>query len=56
MRFSIHFDVDLDEFNQLLQIGYLNLGGQPTLPHPPAPPSAPLQQHSIIMDFPEPPF
>jgi hypothetical protein len=55
MRFSIHFDADSDEFNQLVQIGYLNLGGQPALPQPPAPPSAPLQPHPSIMDFPEPP-
>jgi hypothetical protein len=27
MRFSIHFDVDSEEFNQLVQTGYLNLGG-----------------------------
>jgi hypothetical protein len=51
MRFSIHFDVDSDEFNQLVQTGYLNLGGQPALPQPPTPPSAPLQPHPNIMDF-----
>jgi hypothetical protein len=42
IRFSIHFDADLDEFNQLVQTGYLNLGGQPSLPKPPPPPSVPL--------------
>jgi hypothetical protein len=30
MIFSIHFDVDSEEFNQLVQTGYLNLGGHPT--------------------------
>jgi hypothetical protein len=27
-RFSIHFDADLEEFNQLLQTLFLNLDGQ----------------------------
>jgi hypothetical protein len=30
MRFSIHFDVNSEEFNQLVQTGYLNLAGHPT--------------------------
>jgi hypothetical protein len=30
--FSIHFDIDSDEFQQLIQIGYLNLGKQHALP------------------------
>jgi hypothetical protein len=51
MRFSIHFDVDSDEFNQLVQTSYLNLGGQPALPQPPAPPSAPLQPHLVSWNF-----
>jgi hypothetical protein len=29
--FSIHFDVDSEEFNQLVQTGHLDLGGKPTL-------------------------
>jgi hypothetical protein len=28
LRFSIHFDVDSNEFQQLIQTGHLNLGGQ----------------------------
>jgi hypothetical protein len=28
LHFSIHFDVDYEEFNQLLQTGFLNLAGQ----------------------------
>jgi len=43
IRFSIYFDVDSDEFNQLVQIGYLKLGGQPALPQPATPANAPLQ-------------
>jgi hypothetical protein len=27
LRFSIHFDNDSNEFQQLIQIGHLNLGG-----------------------------
>jgi hypothetical protein len=54
MRFSIHFDVDSEEFNQLVQTGYLNLGGKPTLPQPQAPPNPPLQPHPSIAYFPEP--
>jgi len=42
MRFSIHFDVDSEEFNQQVQNDYLNLGGYPTFPQPSAYPSAPL--------------
>jgi hypothetical protein len=53
---SIHFDVYSDEFNQLVQIGSMNLGGQPTLPRPPVPPSATLQPHPSIMEFIEPLF
>jgi hypothetical protein len=35
-RFSIHFDYDSNEFQQLIQTGHLNLGGQQSLPqlHP----------------------
>jgi hypothetical protein len=48
MRFSIHFDVDSEEFNQLVQIGYLNIVGHPALPPPQAPPNPPLQPHMIF--------
>jgi hypothetical protein len=54
--FSIHFDVDSEEFNQLVQIGHLNLGGKPTFPQPFSPPNVPLQPHPSIMDVPEPPL
>jgi len=39
-RFSIHFDANSEEFNQLVQIGYLNLAGHPAF-HPPQPPIIP---------------
>jgi len=53
MRFSTHFDVDYKEFNQLVRTGYLNLGGQPALAHPQAPPNPPPQSHPSIAYFPE---
>jgi hypothetical protein len=56
MRFFIHFDVDSEEFNQLVQTGYLNLGGKPAFPQSRAPLSAPLQPHPNIVDFLEPLF
>jgi len=56
MRFSIHFDVDSEEFNQLLQTSYLNLVGQLALPQPPSPPSVPLQPHPNIVYFPKTPI
>jgi hypothetical protein len=56
MRFSIHFDANSEEFNQLVQTGYLNLVGHPALPPPQAPIAPPLQPHPSIVDFPEPPM
>jgi hypothetical protein len=46
--FSIHFDAKYEEFNQLVQIGYLNLVGHLALPQPQAPPNPPLQLHPRI--------
>jgi hypothetical protein len=37
LRFSVHFDADSEEFNQLLQTGFLHLAGQGHF-HPPPPP------------------
>jgi hypothetical protein len=37
LRFSIHFDADSEEFNQLLQTGFLNLVGQQAYRPPPIP-------------------
>jgi hypothetical protein len=56
MRFSIHFDANSEEFNQLVQTGYLNLAGHPTFhPHQPQvrPPFQPndLQPHLSIVDI-----
>jgi hypothetical protein len=56
MRFSIHFDTNSKEFNQLVQTDYLNLVGHPALPPPQAPPAPPLQPHPSIVDFPKPPM
>jgi hypothetical protein len=42
--FSIHFDVDSEEFNHLLQIGFLNLAGQGAF-HPYPRHERPLYQH-----------
>jgi hypothetical protein len=56
MRFSIHFDANSEEFNQLVQTDYLNLVGHPALPPPQAPLDPPLQPHPSIVDFPEPPM
>jgi hypothetical protein len=36
MRFSIHFDANSEEFNQLVQTGYLNLIGHPAFQPPQA--------------------
>jgi hypothetical protein len=37
LRFSIHFDADSEEFNQLLQTSFLNLVGQQAYRPPPIP-------------------
>jgi hypothetical protein len=56
MRFSIHFDANSEEFNQLVQTGYLNLAGHPTF-QPPQPPFIPpvqpndLRPHPSITTF-----
>jgi hypothetical protein len=55
MRFSIHFDANSEEFNQLVQTNYLNLVGHPAFQPPQAPVIPPLQPHPSIVDFPEPP-
>jgi hypothetical protein len=51
LRFSIHFDVDSDEFQQLIQTGHLNLGGQHALPQPQAAPNVILQPHLVLLTF-----
>jgi hypothetical protein len=51
LRFSIHFDVDSDEFHQLIQIGHLNLGGQQAFPQPQAALYAILQPHPGIVNI-----
>jgi hypothetical protein len=53
-RFSIHFDAIYEEFHQLIQIGRLNLGGQPACSQPPSPPNVILQPHHNIMHDPVP--
>jgi hypothetical protein len=48
-RFSIHFDVDPQELNQLFQAGFFNLVGQGILqPRPERPPFQPHQNFSGI--------
>jgi len=54
IRFSIHFDVDFEEFNQLIQINHLNLWTQPTLSQPFSLANVPLQPHPNIMEILEP--
>jgi hypothetical protein len=49
----MHFDVDFEEFNQLVQTGLLDLGGKPAFPQPFAPPNLPLQPHPSIIDVPK---
>jgi len=54
--FSIHFNANSEEFNWLVQIGYLNLAGHPTFqpPHPPFIPHVQpngLQPHSSIANI-----
>jgi hypothetical protein len=53
LRFSIHFDVDSDEFQEVIQTGHLNLGGQQALPQPQATPNVILQPHPGIVNIPE---
>jgi hypothetical protein len=48
LSFSIHFDVDSDEFQQLIQTWHLNLGGQQALPQPQAAPNVILQPHPVL--------
>jgi hypothetical protein len=50
--FSIHFDVDSNEFNQLFQTSQINLSGKLFLPL--AHPNEPLQSHHSIMEIHEP--
>jgi hypothetical protein len=52
LHFSIHFDVDSEEFNQLLQTGFLNLAGQRAFQNHPAPERPPLQPHHSISGIP----
>jgi len=47
--FYIHFDGDYEQFNQLLQIGFLNLVGQGTVKPPPPPVRPPLQPYPSIV-------
>jgi hypothetical protein len=51
MIFSIHFDANSEEFNQLVQIGYLNLVGHPFVHPPQAHVASLLQPHLSIVDF-----
>jgi hypothetical protein len=56
MRFSIHFDENYEEFNQLVQTSYLSLTGHRAF-HPPHPlVIPPLQLHLSIADIPEQPI
>jgi hypothetical protein len=53
--FSIHFDVDPQELNQLFQDGFFNLVGQGVLqphPRPDRPPFQPHQSLSMSMSLP----
>lgn len=52
LRFSIHFDVDSKEFNQLLQTGFLNLAGQRVFRPPPSPERSPVHPHPSISNIP----
>jgi len=47
LSFSIHLDVDYEEFNQLLQTCFLNLVEQRTFQHPPHE-GPPLRPHPSI--------
>jgi hypothetical protein len=54
LLFSIHFDVDLEEFNKLLQNGFLNLAGKIAFRPPLSHEQPPLHPHpnisSILVD------
>jgi len=50
IRFSVHFDANSKEFNQLVQNGHLSLGGQQALPQTFASANTPLQPHLSIVD------
>jgi hypothetical protein len=52
IQFSIYFDANSNEFNQLAQIGHLFLGGEKTLPHPFGLDNSPLKPHPIIVSIP----
>jgi len=51
LRFSIHFDVDFDEFQQLIQTCHLNLGSQQALPQPHAAKNVILHPHPGIVNI-----
>jgi hypothetical protein len=51
LRFSIHFDVDSDEFQQLIQTCHLNLGGQQALPQPHAAQNVIFHPHPGIVNI-----
>lgn len=53
MRFSIHFDANSDEFQQLIQKRHLNLGSQQAFPQPQATPNVILQPHPSIVNIAE---
>jgi len=48
LQFSINFDVDSEEFNQLLQIGFLKLAGKISFQPSPPPEGPPLRPHTSI--------
>jgi hypothetical protein len=52
LHFSIHFDVESEEFNQLLQTSFLNLAGQGDFQPYPPPERPPLQPHPSISGIP----
>jgi hypothetical protein len=56
MSFSIHFDVNSKEFNQLVKTGYLNHVGHLALPQPQDLLAPPMQPHTSIFYFPEHPI
>lgn len=53
IHFSIHLDVNSDDFNELIQTWCLDLGGKLAMPQPLPPPYVPLQSHPSITDFPK---
>jgi hypothetical protein len=52
LQFSIHFDVDFEEFNKLFQIGFLNLVRKRDFPPPPRHGNPPLHPHPSISSIP----